>query len=33
MRKSIKVGTHTNCGPIFDVRLPMSGVQTTSGMQ
>jgi hypothetical protein len=33
MRKTIRVGTHTNCGPVFDVRLPMIGVQTAIGMQ
>ena len=33
MRKSIKVGTFTNCGQVFEVRRPMAGVQTIVGMQ
>jgi hypothetical protein len=33
MRQTIKVGTQTNCGQVFDVRLPMVGVQTPVGMQ
>lgn len=33
MRKSIKIGTHTNCGVVFEVRKPMIGVQTPAGMQ
>lgn len=33
LRKNIKIGTRTNCGPVFDVRLPMVGVQTMIGMQ
>ncbi len=33
MRRHVKVGTITNCGPVFDVRLPMVGVQTADGMQ
>ncbi len=33
MRKHIRVGTMTNCGQVFEVRLPMIGVQTINGMQ
>jgi hypothetical protein len=33
MRANAKIGTFTNCGQIFDIRLPMVGVQTTMGMQ
>jgi hypothetical protein len=33
MRKHIRVGTMTNCGEVFEVRLPMVGVQTIKGMQ
>ena len=33
MRQAIKVGTQTNCGQVFDVRLPMVGVQTPVGIQ
>jgi hypothetical protein len=33
MRQTIKVGTQTNCGQVFDVRLPMVGVQTPVGIQ
>lgn len=33
MRKHIHVGTMTNCGEVFEVRLPMVGVQTIKGMQ
>jgi hypothetical protein len=33
MRKSIKIGDTTNCGAVFDVRLPMIGVQTSAGIQ
>ena len=33
MRQTIKVGTQTNCGQVFDVRLPMVGVQTAIGIQ
>jgi hypothetical protein len=31
MRQNIKVGGYTNCGQVFDVRLPMIGVQTPAG--
>ena len=33
MRQHIRVGTQTNCGQVFEVRLPMVGVQTINGMQ
>ena len=33
MRKHIKIGTETNCGSVFELRLPMVGVQTPKGMQ
>jgi hypothetical protein len=33
MRKRIRVGAQTNCGQVFEVRLPMVGVQTVAGMQ
>lgn len=33
MRKSMKIGTQTNCGQVFEVRPPMVGVQTMHGMQ
>jgi hypothetical protein len=33
MRGSVRIGTRTNCGEVFDVRLPMVGVQTTVGTQ
>lgn len=33
MRKNIRIGSRTNCGEIFDVRLPMVGVQTINGIQ
>lgn len=33
MRKQVRVGTQTNCGQVFDVRLPMVGVQTMHGTQ
>jgi hypothetical protein len=32
-RKRIRVGAQTNCGQVFEVRLPMVGVQTAAGMQ
>ncbi|MDD3325659.1 MAG: hypothetical protein PHW25_01075 [Zoogloea sp.] len=33
MRKGAKVGTRTNCGQIYQMNLPMVGVQTMFGMQ
>lgn len=33
MRKHVRIGTQTNCGQVFDVRLPMVGVQTMVGSQ
>lgn len=33
MRRTIKIGTRTNCGDVFDVRPPMIGVQTMHGTQ
>jgi hypothetical protein len=33
LRKHVHVGSMTNCGEVFDVRLPMVGVQTTVGTQ
>jgi hypothetical protein len=33
MRRGVKIGTQTNCGPVFDIRLPLVGVQTSVGMQ
>jgi hypothetical protein len=33
MRANIRNGTRTNCGQVFDVKLPMIGVQTMAGMQ
>lgn len=33
MRRTVRVGTRTNCGLVFEVRLPMVGVQTSIGMQ
>jgi hypothetical protein len=33
MRKHTHVGTMTNCGEVFDVRLPMVGVQTIENAQ
>lgn len=33
MRKRVRIGTQTNCGQVFDVRLPMVGVQTMRGTQ
>lgn len=33
MRKGAKVGTRTNCGQIYQMNLPMVGVQTMLGMQ
>ena len=33
MRRTARIGTRTNCGLIFDVRLPMVGVQTPAGGQ
>lgn len=33
MRANPKIGTVTNCGQIFDIRLPMVGVQTMIGIQ
>ncbi|KWU24744.1 hypothetical protein [Burkholderia cenocepacia] len=33
MRKTARIGTQTNCGPVFELRLPMVGVQTMYGMQ
>ncbi|TCS32923.1 hypothetical protein EDC30_11934 [Paucimonas lemoignei] len=32
-RKSVQVGTWTNCGQIYDMRKPMAGVQTMVGQQ
>ena len=29
----VRIGTQTNCGAVFEVRLPMVGVQTMNGMQ
>ena len=33
LRAHIKVGSLTNCGQVFDVKMPMIGVQTMIGMQ
>lgn len=33
MRKNVRIGTRTNCGSVFDLRLPMVGIQTSVGMQ
>lgn len=33
MRAHVRIGTQTNCGAVFEVRLPMVGVQTMNGMQ
>jgi len=33
MRKTIAIGTRTNCGLVFDIKKPMIGVQTMMGMQ
>ncbi len=33
MRARVRIGTQTNCGAVFEVRLPMVGVQTMNGMQ
>ena len=33
LRKRIRVGAKTNCGQVFELRLPMVGVQTIHGVQ
>ncbi|MBB3221127.1 hypothetical protein [Pseudoduganella umbonata] len=33
MRKTINIGTRTNCGQVFEIKRPMVGVQTIIGMQ
>jgi hypothetical protein len=33
IRKAVRIGAETNCGTVFDVRLPMVGIQTSNGMQ
>lgn len=33
VRKTLRIGARTNCGQVFEIRLPMIGVQTTLGMQ
>lgn len=33
MRKGVRIGTQTNCGNVFELRLPLVGVQTMYGMQ
>jgi hypothetical protein len=33
LRKAARIGSETNCGTIFDIRLPLVGVQTMIGQQ
>lgn len=33
LQKTVRIGSETNCGTIFDIRLPLVGVQTMIGQQ